>query len=109
MFKDLRYAVRNLLKRPGFTIIAIVTLALGIGVNSALFSVFNAFVWKPLPVKAPDQLVNFNGRDSAGHRLRLFSYLDYKDYQKQKDVLSDVVAWNQITVTLGEAPPNSSD
>src|SRR5262249_24564036 len=47
--------------------------------------------------------------DSSGHRLRLFSYLDYKDYQQRKDVLSDVVAWNQIAVTLGEAPPNEGD
>jgi len=109
MFKDFRYALRSLKKRPGFTIVAILTLALGIGVNSALFTVFNAFVWKPLPVKNPDSLVNFDGRDSAGHRLRLFSYLDYKDYQKQTDVLSDVIAWNQIAVTLGEAPPNPTD
>ena len=109
MLKDLRYALRTLAKRPGFTIVAILTLALGIGVNSALFTIFNAFVWKPLPVKNPDQLVNFDGRDSFGHGSRLFSYLDFKDYQKRTDVFSDVIAWNQITVTLGEAPPNPGD
>jgi putative ABC transport system permease protein len=109
MLKDLRYALRSLLKRPGFALVAILTLALGIGVNAALFTLFNAFVWKPLPVKNPQTLVNFDGRDSAGHRLRLFSYLDYKDYQKHTEVLSDVVAWNQISVTLGEAPPIPGD
>jgi predicted permease len=109
MLKDLRYALRSFAKRPGFAIVAILTLALGIGVNSALFTVFNAFVWKPLPVKNPDQLVNFDGRDSHGHASRLFSYPDFKDYQKRTDVFSDVIAWNQITVTLGEAPPNPGD
>jgi len=64
MLKDLRYALRSFAKRPGFAIVAILTLALGIGVNSALFTVFNAFVWKPLPVKNPDQLVNFHIRTS---------------------------------------------
>src|SRR5690242_3336505 len=109
MIKDLRYALRSFLKRPGFTLVAILTLALGIGVNSAFFTVFNAFVWKPLPVKNPEQLVNFDGRDASGHRSRLFSYLDYKDYQKQKTIVSDVIASNQISVTLGEAPPNPDD
>src|SRR6476620_997420 len=109
MLNDLRYAFRNLVKRPGFALVAISTLALGIGVNSALFTLFNAFVWKPLPVKDPAQLVNFDGRNSSGQRLRLFSYLDYKDYQKKTDVLSDLIAWNQISVTLGEAPPNLAD
>ena len=109
MLKDLRYALRNLAKRPGFALVAILTLALGIGVNSALFTVFNAFVWKPLPVKDPDQLVNFDGRDSSANPSRLFSYLDFRDYQKRTDVFSDVIAWNQISVTLGEAPPNPGD
>lgn len=109
MLKDIKYGLRGLMKRPGFTIVAVLTLALGIGVNSALFTVFNAFVLRPLPLKDPGSLVNFDGADSAGQRLRLFSYSDYQDYRKQKDVVSDVIAWNRLSLTLGEAPPTEND
>src|SRR5258705_5717677 len=112
VFQDIRYGIRNLLKHPGFAVIAIITLALGIGVNSALFTIFNAFVLKPLPVKEPWNLVNFDGADAAGNRQRLFSYLDYLDYldyRTQKKVLSDVIAWNKVSANLGEAPPNDAD
>src|SRR5690349_13004598 len=74
MFQDLRYGVRMLLKRPGFTLIAIFTLALGIGVNTALFTVYDAFVLKPLPLKDPDSIANLMGYDREGKRNRLFSY-----------------------------------
>jgi hypothetical protein len=63
---DIRYAARALRKTPAFTLIAISTLALGIGVNAALFSVFNAFVWKPLPLKDPETLVSFEGTTARG-------------------------------------------
>ena len=109
IFRDLNYAIRGLLKQPSFTLVAVLTLALGIGVNSALFSVFNAFVLKPLPLKDPDSLVNFDGADANGRRLRLFSYSDFQDYRLRKDVVSDVVAWNRLTLTLGEAPPTEND
>ena len=56
MFQDLRYSLRSLLKRPGFTLVVVATLALGIGVNAALFSVFNILM-RPLPVKEPESIV----------------------------------------------------
>ena len=56
MLRDLRYSLRSLSKRPGFTIVVITTLALGIGVNAALFSVFNILL-RPLPVKEPQSIV----------------------------------------------------
>src|SRR5688500_13060152 len=57
MFRELRYAARTLLKRPGFSVIAVLTLALGIGANTAIFSVVNATLLRPLPFKDPDRVM----------------------------------------------------
>jgi putative ABC transport system permease protein len=105
LWQDLRYGVRTLRKKPGFTFVAVLTLALGIGVNAALFSVFDAFVLKPLPLKNPESLVSLEGVNARGERRRLFSYRDYLDYRDQTATLSDVVAWNKVRATLGEGPP----
>ena len=66
LFKDIRYGFRGLLKRPAFTAIALIVLALGIGANTAIFTLLNAVVLKPLPVSKPDELVFFNGAPSEG-------------------------------------------
>jgi putative ABC transport system permease protein len=65
LIKDIRYGVRSLLKRPGFTAVAIITLALGIGVNSAIFSVINAVLLRPLPYHDPDRLMTLRSNQSA--------------------------------------------
>jgi macrolide transport system ATP-binding/permease protein len=110
LWQDIHYGSRALLKQRGFTIVAVLTLALGIGVNAALFTVFDALVLKRLPLKDPDSLVNLDGgTDAEGRRLRLFSYPDYLEYRDQSDVFSDLIAWNKIRATLGEAPPNQDD
>lgn len=109
VIQDLRYGVRTLWKKPGFTFVAIFTLALGIGVNAALFSVFDAFVLKPLPLKDPDSLVSIGGVTAHGEGRRLFSYHDYLDYRDQNSTLSDVIAWNKVRATLGEPPPHQGD
>ena len=85
------------------------TIALGIGVNTALFSVFDAFVLKPLPLRDPSRLVALEGGDKQGQHHRLVSWLDYLDYRRQDTVFSDLVAWNKVAATYGEAPPPDAD
>jgi len=109
LFQDLKYALRGLQKHRSFTIVAILTIGLGIGINTALFTVFDAFVLKPLPVKDPSKLVSLEGRDKCGLRHRLFSYPDYLDYREQNAVFSDLIAWNKVSATVGEAPPQDAD
>jgi predicted permease len=91
VLKDLRYAIRTLLKRPGFTLIAILTLGLGIGANTAIFTLLNAVIFKPLPVANPQTLVLFDDSPSEGTRnsdgdpspgqSSLFSYAGYEYFR----------------------------
>src|SRR6185369_1768932 len=100
VIKDVRFAARSLLKRPGFTAIAVLTLALGIGANTAIFSVVNATLMRPLPVDNPEQLVFvFNGPSGS-----VFSYPDYVTLRDQNNVLDGLIAWGGITASL-----NSND
>ena len=86
MFNDLRYALRGLRRNPAFTIVAVLTLALGIGATTAIFSLFDAVVLKSLPVKNPDELYIA----SAGH------YGLYQAFRKETDIFSDVLASGSI-------------
>ncbi|MEN3332446.1 MAG: hypothetical protein V7641_1811 [Blastocatellia bacterium] len=109
LLQDLRYAVRLLRKRPGFTLVAVITLALGIGANTALFTVFEAFALKPLPLKDPQSIVRLSGRNRDGATQPLFSYTDYLDYRDRNNALAGLAAWNKIAVTLGERPLGAGD
>jgi putative ABC transport system permease protein len=85
MIQDLRYGIRMLLKNPGFTSIAVFTLALGIGANTAIFSVINAVVLRPLPYAEADRLV-FVGHSWAGGLPRTISAPNYLDCREQNRV-----------------------
>ena len=102
LWQDLVYGARMLSMNPGFALIAIATLALGIGVNTALFTVFDAFVLKPLPLKDPDSITTIEGRTREGKRSRLFSYLDYLDYRDRNTLFAGLVAFNKFAVPFGE-------
>ncbi|MCA1593445.1 MAG: ABC transporter permease [Acidobacteria bacterium] len=105
LLKDIKYGLRGLLRKPGFTVVAVLTLALGIGVTTALFTVFDAFALRPLPLKNPEQLVNISGLNARGERMNLFSYIDYLDYRDRSDVFAGLVAMNKVAAPLGDAVP----
>jgi predicted permease len=89
-----------LLKNPGFTLVAALTLALGIGANSALFSVVNAFLLRPLPVKDPGQLMVLANSHPENDRPHGISYLDFQEYRAQSDAFTGMVALNREFVGL---------
>src|SRR5690348_12221880 len=95
LFQDLKFALRGLCKNRSFTAVTVLTMALGIGINTALFTVFNAFVLRPLPLQDSSRLVSLEGRDKHGQRRRLFSYLDYLEYRQQNAAFSGLIAWNK--------------
>ena len=105
MFQDLRHSVRMLLKRPGFTVVVIATLGLGIGVNAALFSVFNLLM-RPLPVKEPESIVRL--RLESDRQYDLFSFPDYTYFRDHNQSFSDVLAvFEEERFLLGESTPKS--
>jgi putative ABC transport system permease protein len=89
LWQDLRYGARMLLKHPGFTLIAVITLALGIGANTAIFSVVNAVLLKSLPYDEPDRLV-FVGGYGEGN----ISYPNFADWRSQNQVFEKIGAFN---------------
>lgn len=106
MFRDLRYSLRSLLKRPGFSLVVVATLALGIGVNAAIFSVFNLLL-RPLPVREPESIVRLFFEEGS-RRSDLFSFHDYAYIREHNQSFSDVLAvFEEERFLLGENRPNS--
>ena len=107
MWPDLRYSVRQLFKNPGFAAIAVLTLALGIGANTAIFSVVNAVLLKPLPFPAPQQLLAAgmtNTNDgSPRDELGSLSYPDYFDFRKENRTLASLAIYRNETVAFNDA------
>ena len=103
MITDLKFALRMLIKSPGFAIIAVLTLALGIGANSAIFSVVDALLLRPLPFKNPNDIVMVWGRyanDNGPVRGNVHSYPDYIDLRDQSQSISAMAAYTRTAGTL---------
>lgn len=107
LIKDIRYGIRSLLKRPGFTAIAVATLALGIGANTAIFSVVNAVLLRTLPFANPDQLVMiWEDASFAGFPRNTPAPANYVDVKNQNTVFQDVAAMDRRTFNLtGDGEP----
>ena len=108
LLQDLRYAVRTLIKRPGFVVIAVATLALGIGASTSIFTVVNAALLRGLPYKSPDRLYHlWEKTPQQEFSKREFSYPDYQDYQ-QNSVFESLAAYTGGGAILsGSGEPES--
>src|SRR5262249_55946591 len=107
MFQDLRYGVRMLLQKPGFTLVALIALALGIGASTAIFSIVNGILLRPLPYRNSNRIVMVW---MDNHRLGLdqdwHSYPNYVDYRDQNQAFEQIAAFNDRTFNVtGAADP----
>jgi putative ABC transport system permease protein len=107
LIQDLRYGLRTLRKSPGFTAVAALSLALGIGANTAIFSLVDAVLLKMLPVKSPEQLVAIESLDQRGERNKIFSYPIFERIRDRSQVFTGVLAAEDDTnrvETVGPEP-----
>jgi predicted permease len=100
LWQDLRYGFRGFLRSPGFTLVAVLSLAIGIGANTTIFSLVNAILLRPLPVAAPEQLVNVHSTSPDGSSFHSFSYPDYVDYRDQAQAFDGLAAYTINTYSL---------
>src|SRR6266568_1774922 len=103
MIQDFRFAFRQLLKSPGFTSVAVMTLALAIGVNSAIFALINSVVLHPMVPLRPEEVVNvFNCRQNANHDYRQFSYNEFRELRGNGgDLFVDLAALEFAVAGIG--------
>jgi MacB-like periplasmic core domain len=106
-WQDLRFAFRALGKSPWFAALAVVTLALGLAVNTSIFSTINGFLLRPMPVPHPEQLAVLSLQQVGERTFQKFSYPDYVDLRDQSASFSDIIAY-RITLS-GLAADNRGD
>jgi predicted permease len=102
MLEDIRYGARMLVKHPGFTLVAILSLSIGIGATTTVFGLLNAMLLRPLPVRDAATLVSVNKPTSDGNvQIHTISHPDYVDYRAgTTNVFSDVIAWTEVPASV---------
>ena len=103
LVQDGRYGLRQLLRNPGFTLAAVLTLALGIGANTAIFRIVNGLLLRPLPVADAGRLVALFPTDRRSGETRALSYPEYLDYRDRSGVFAGLAAQQGIPIGLGGA------
>jgi putative ABC transport system permease protein len=102
-FQDLKYGIRNLKNKPAFTFTALLVLALGIGANTALFSVLYAMMWKPFPYPDAEQIVTlWETNRASGDRENVGNPLNYFDWREQNEVFTDIAAYVNSAINLSD-------
>src|SRR5690242_1801547 len=105
MRKDISHAIRSLTKRPAFVAVAVITLALGIGANTAIFSLVNAVLLSSLPVDHPQQIVSVALR-AKGDTMSAFSFPNFRDYRDRNDALSGLLVYRFVPLSLSRSGAN---
>jgi predicted permease len=106
LLQDIRFGLRQLLRKPGFAALAIISMALGIGANTSIFSLLDTALLRPLPVHEPSQLVELYGTLHNGADITLQSYPNYKDYRDRNTVLSGLSAYRLVVSALSHGGSN---
>jgi putative ABC transport system permease protein len=105
LFHDLRFGFRRLIKTPGFAVIAVLSLALGIGANTAVFSLVNLILFRTLPVTNPQEVVSVSAVGKDG-QFDALSYPNYLDFRARNEVLSGLLAYRFVGVSLSRSGNN---
>src|SRR5918993_1247561 len=100
LLKDIRYALRWMARSPGFSAVAILSLGLGVGVNTAMFSLVDSLLFRPLPVTSPDTLVDVFTSSGDGDEYATNSYQDFLDIKAQNTVFSDMLGYSPMMAPL---------
>jgi hypothetical protein len=100
LLKDIRYALRWMRRSPGFSAVAILSLGLGVGVNTAMFSLVDAMLFRPLPVTSPQTLVDVFTTGGDGDEYATNSYADFLDVKAQNTVFSDMLGYSPMMAPL---------
>ena len=109
LLKDIRYSVRGLLKRPGFTAMVVITLALGIGANTAIFSVLSALLFKPLPYPESDRLLAVSFENGQPNGYQFWSFPKYTAFRDSQSSFNSVAAYEQLQVTVDAYQPRRTE
>src|SRR5689334_8446556 len=107
--REITYALRTLRRSPSFAITAVLTLAVGIAVNTVAFTLLNSLALRPMPVRDPERVVKVFPIDAKGNRQNLFSYQDFLDFQRDAHGFEGMTAYIPTSVTVQAGHGDAED